>query len=78
MPFIDRPQSIPPDLRSKLNAEMCYPVSNRFVRNLDPSRHQKIFNVTKAESKAMERPNHIADDQAWKTEALEVSEIRQI
>lgn len=71
MPFVGRARPIPPDLRSKLDTETCHPVPNCFVGNRDAPRRQQIFNITETESKAMVRPNRVANNGTREAEPLE-------
>jgi hypothetical protein len=45
VPFVGWARPIPADLGRKLNAKVRHPVSDGFVRNRDPARGKKIFNV---------------------------------
>ena len=78
VPLVDRARPISSGVRRKLASKARNLIPDRFVGNRDVTRRPQIFNVLKTQSKAIVRPDRIANDLAWETETLETGKINQI
>ena len=50
-----------------LRSKSVAPLTNRFIRNLDPALGQEIFDNPKTETESVVEPNCVADDFRWES-----------